>query len=200
MENADTLIQSRCNKTKTQILASGLTLFGRKGLYGTNSREIAAAAGVSVGSFYTYFKDKRHLFIELISDHCHKILEVLNNFQIADYLDKDPRQAVHALITDVWALYDSVHPLNQKAMALRESDPEIARILDEQENAVVERMLFLLDAAGHRLRVGDTRTAAWLVEKIIVQMIHGASLTKQPSRDNRVKDELVDMICRYLFK
>lgn len=190
----------RCTETKNQILAAGFHLFGRKGLHGTNSREIAAAAGVSIGSFYTYFKDKRHLFIELITVHCSMIMAVLNNFQVADYLDKDPREAVHTLITAVWALHDSVYPLNQKAMALRESDPEIDRIIDEQEQAINQRLLLLLKAAEARLRVRDTQTAAWLVDKIILEVMHGVSRTNPSAKNDHIMNELVDLICRYLFE
>jgi AcrR family transcriptional regulator len=191
--------QLRGIETQTQILTAGFDLFGRKGLHGTNSREIAAAAGVSVGSFYTYYKDKRQLFIELIHAHCGDILEVLNRFRVEEHLDDDPRGVVHRLIATIWDLHDAVYPLNQKAITLRETDPEIAHIIDEQERAIAKRLLALLTAVVPRLRVRDMETAAWLVVRIIIGVMLGVSRAKPSAGKERMVEEMTDVICRYLF-
>lgn len=194
--------QNRGLETKRCILQAGFELFSQKGLHGTNSREIAAAAGVSIGSFYTYFKDKRLLFIELIRSHCGNILNVLNNFPVEAYIDKNPREAVFTLIHSIWTLHMSVYPLNQKAVALRELDPEIDTIIHEQEEAIGQRLVELLKGAQaeSRLRIQDLETSAWLVDLIIVEVMHSTSRLKPRAERDRIVNELVDMISRYLFK
>jgi len=192
--------QNRSLETKSRILHAGFKLFSQKGLHGTNSREIAAAAGVSIGSFYTYFKNKRLLFIELIRSHCSKILDVLNKFSVEAYLDKDPREAVSTLIHEVWTLHTSVYPLNQKAITLREIDPEIDSIITEQEVAIVQQLVEILKGAESRLRIQNLETAAWLVDRIIIEVMHSDSRAKPIAERDRIVKELVDMISRYLFK
>ncbi len=57
--------QKRGIETKGRIIQAARGLFSRKGFHGTNSKEIASAAGVSIGSFYSYFQDKKALFLEV---------------------------------------------------------------------------------------------------------------------------------------
>ena len=51
--------QKRGIETRNHIVEAARVLFSRDGFNGTNAKEIAAEAGVSVGSFYAYFKDKK---------------------------------------------------------------------------------------------------------------------------------------------
>jgi AcrR family transcriptional regulator len=192
-------IQERGVETKLRILEAGFASFSLKGLHGTNSREIAAAAGVSIGTFYTYFKDKRQLFIELIHTHCGKILNVLETFQVQDHLGKEPREVVRTLICAVWELHDSVYPLNQKAMALRQMDPEIDRIIAEQEEAILRRLLSVLQAAQAKLRIRDMQTAARLVGWIIEGVMFSAHRANLKADNQQLLEELVDLVSRYLF-
>ena len=53
--------QERSIGKKLQITEAGLKLFSEKGYHNTNTKEIAAEAGVSVGTFYAYFEDKNQL-------------------------------------------------------------------------------------------------------------------------------------------
>ncbi len=43
-----------------------MRIFSQKGFYATSSNEIAAEAEVAVGTFYAYFKDKKHLFHQVM--------------------------------------------------------------------------------------------------------------------------------------
>lgn len=46
-----------------KIVRAAAPIFARKGLAGTTTRELAAAAGVSEGTLYNYFSSKRELFV-----------------------------------------------------------------------------------------------------------------------------------------
>ncbi len=190
----------RGGETKERIRDAGFMLFSQKGLHGTNSREIAAAAGVSIGSFYTYYKNKRILLIDLMRNHCGRVLEVLSAFPAKEDLKKDPREVVHTMIRVIWDLHDSVYPLNQKALALREIDPEIDQIIEEQETAIKQRLVLVLKAAEPKLRIQDMETAAWLLERVILEVMHQVSRAPSKTKSDRIVDELVDMISRYLIK
>lgn len=52
----------RARRTREHILAQGLALMQERGLRDTTIRDICEAAEVSVGTFYSYFKDKGELF------------------------------------------------------------------------------------------------------------------------------------------
>src|SRR5947207_15855337 len=57
--------QARSKKTKEKIVQAAIRLFQERGYEKTTSNDIAAAAGVSVGSFYVYFTDKRQLLLTI---------------------------------------------------------------------------------------------------------------------------------------
>lgn len=52
----------RAKRTREQILAQGMALMQEKGFRDTTIRDICEAAEVSVGTFYSYFKDKGDMF------------------------------------------------------------------------------------------------------------------------------------------
>src|SRR2546423_12720056 len=57
--------QARSRQTKEKIINAAIELFEERGYEKTTSNDIAAAAGVSVGSFYVYFTDKRQLLLTI---------------------------------------------------------------------------------------------------------------------------------------
>ncbi|PIU19675.1 MAG: hypothetical protein COT18_06270 [Elusimicrobia bacterium CG08_land_8_20_14_0_20_59_10] len=52
-----------------RILAAASDLFTRKGFNGTSTRDIAAAAGVSLGNIYNYFGTKEEIFVSLLEKY-----------------------------------------------------------------------------------------------------------------------------------
>ena len=60
--------QKRSIEKKSKIIAAGLELFREKGYYNTNTKEIAEQAGVSTGAVYSYFKDKKDIYLA-VSEH-----------------------------------------------------------------------------------------------------------------------------------
>lgn len=57
--------QRRSRERKQRIMDTALALSLRRRPAGTSSNEIARQAGVSIGTFYSYFEDKRSLFLEI---------------------------------------------------------------------------------------------------------------------------------------
>src|SRR5215467_3461659 len=55
-------------ETRGRLLAAAADLFNREGFYGTDSNQIAQAAGYSTGVFYKHFKDKREIFLAAYED------------------------------------------------------------------------------------------------------------------------------------
>lgn len=55
-----------------QVLAGARTIFLRDGFNGASVDDIAAEAGVSKATLYSYFPDKRMLFIEIAKQECRR--------------------------------------------------------------------------------------------------------------------------------
>ena len=71
------VVQRRVPALKTLNRKAGFDIFCEKGYYKTNTDEIAKYAGVSIGAPYSYFEDKRQIFIESFHQHLDAISSAL---------------------------------------------------------------------------------------------------------------------------
>lgn len=62
---------------RTAIIDAAVALFARKGFYGTTVPEIAASAGVAIGSIYRYFETKEALVNAAIVERKQAMLETM---------------------------------------------------------------------------------------------------------------------------
>ena len=60
--------QQRSIEKKQRIKDTAVKLMSEKGYHSTSSNEIAKEADVSIGTFYSYFSDKKALYTELVAD------------------------------------------------------------------------------------------------------------------------------------
>ena len=56
------MARSRDEGMERRIIGAAMEVFGEQGFQATTLKDIAAGAGISTGSIYTYFKDKEALF------------------------------------------------------------------------------------------------------------------------------------------
>ncbi|MBF7685715.1 TetR family transcriptional regulator C-terminal domain-containing protein [Acinetobacter sp. B10A] len=91
---------SRSKKTQVMaskeqhIVLSALSVFSHYGLQGASMEKIAEAAGVSKSNLFYYFKNKEHLYIEVLSYVLTEWLTPLNYFSE----ESDPQQVLESYI------------------------------------------------------------------------------------------------------
>lgn len=79
-------------RRRREIREAALELFVRKGYDGTKIQDIASRAGVSVGTFYLYYRDKKELFMDAVDALIQNVVETLEE---AVSQDSDPfRKAI----------------------------------------------------------------------------------------------------------
>ena len=78
--------QKRSIEKKQRIKDAALKLMSEKGYFATSSNEIAREAGVSIGTFYSYFKDKKEIYAELVDDIYTAVLAPINLNELPDDL------------------------------------------------------------------------------------------------------------------
>jgi len=72
------LKQKERDERRRLILESARDLFSRKDFLKVNIREIAKAAGVSVGTIYNYYADMDELFLDIFLKGAEEITEILD--------------------------------------------------------------------------------------------------------------------------
>ena len=73
----------------SDLLNTGILLFGEKGYHGTGIKEIVESLNVPKGSFYNYFKSKEHFACEIVVEYT-RLLDTLWDSWVAEGPDNDP--------------------------------------------------------------------------------------------------------------
>jgi AcrR family transcriptional regulator len=193
--------QQRSRETKARMLRSAEYLFSKKGFYKTNSKEIARRAGVAVGNFYAYFRDKKDILLELLEEHNQNVLDSILLFQgAADLHRNDPKTFLISMIENAIAAHDHLPEYHRDITFLIYSDPEVKAAMKRYKRVALGKVKDLLAQLRERLRITDLDAAAILLMRITEDAVHGIKYDREPIAKKRLISELADMMCRYLFK
>ncbi len=193
--------QQRSIETRNSILEAARALFSEKGFHGTNSKEIAARAAVSIGSFYSYFKDKKVLFIEVFRAYEHeRIMQILKAQNRQRFEAQGGRALVRGIIESVLAAHDLSPRFEREAMLMCYADPAVEAIHAEIEEQVHRQLVETLTQVADRLRVEDLEAAAAVISNAVETTVHQIKLFDAPVSDTRLIEALTDMIHRFLFQ
>jgi len=145
-----------------QVLDGARDVFLRDGYEGASVDDIARAAGVSKATLYSYFPDKRMLFLEICSEQCRVQADAAFDLEKCDL----PVREVLRLGADLIVRF-LVSPFAQSIhrLAVGEADrfPELARQFYRSGPALGhERIKLVLDAGVRRgeLKIDDMDLAA----------------------------------------
>lgn len=150
---------------REQILDMGLDLFVRNGYYGTTSKEIAEALGISQGLMFHYFKSKDELYIELLNLLSKGMTEVTS---IGDPSQLNPLEIFEKMIA-VFIQSFREYPRSAKFCMLAAQAKTCTRLTDEirsaakgMESNAFESLIIAGQTAGV-IRDGDPKALAGLV-------------------------------------
>ena len=195
--------QKRSEETREKLLAAGRELFSRDGFHATSSKKIARHAGVSTGTFYNHFDDKRQLLIEVHRLHARKVHNMIGQALDREALSDpgpDGGNLGREIVEQSLKLHDMSPQLHREITALAYSDPDFSRMSREEEDRVVEIMVGLLTRHREQLRVQDLEAAARVVVHAAEQVVHSIKIFGAPIEEKRLTDALGDMIFRFLYR
>jgi len=199
MSTLRTAQQQRSIKTRDWIMKAAFQLFAQKGIHGTNSKEIARKAGVSIGSFYSYFKNKKTLLLEILEDFLDQmylsIWKEMDQFTINEL----GREEIKFLIENVFKAYDIAPTFLSQTHALRYSDPDINRVYERERNREVTQIRSLLESNKKRMRASDQEAAAIVIHNAVESVTHTVKFIGPKIDENRLINELADMIYNFLL-
>lgn len=89
----------RQDARRVSILQAAIIVFAEQGYHAATVRDIAAAAEISVGTFYVYFPDKETLFVRLFEETARFLLQRLRQaFNSQTGIDKQVEAAIRAYL------------------------------------------------------------------------------------------------------
>ncbi|MFJ9173812.1 TetR/AcrR family transcriptional regulator [Streptomyces sp. NPDC102360] len=151
-------------RTRALLLAASRSVFERDGFVDARVADIVSAAGVSHGTFYTYFESKLAIFRALIAEVNAELMEVIAapavgedgvHHDIADRL-----RASNGAYLDVYRKNAALMMLNEQQASI---DPEVRKHRIEARRVQVNRVtesLRKMQRMGVARRDLDCRTAA----------------------------------------
>ncbi len=195
MSSIRTPKQQRGIETKKQIIKAAFKLFAEKGIHGTNSKEIAKKAGVSIGSFYSYFKNKKNLLLEMLEDyveqHYRAVWQTLSNLSIGE-LD---RSNIKKIIQGAFKAYDISPEFHRQTHALRYSEPDIKRIYDREREREVDQIQYLIEKNIDSLTgIKDPQAMAMVIHNAVENVAHTVKFLGTGIEEERLVGALADMI------
>lgn len=194
--------QKRSIETRERILEAGERLFSRDGFHATSTKKIAREAGVSVGSVYNYFPDKKAVMLEIYARHTSRmhgmILESLKDADFAS-LGRDGTAVTRMIVDQSVKLHSFSPEFHREMSLLRYSDPDFAALNAQEMMRIVGMLVSILEPARENLRVDDLEAAAYVISSAVEEVVHSIKMFDAPMDEARLAAALADMIHSYLF-
>ncbi len=188
--------QARAQATVDAIVKATARVLVDEGYDRASTNRVALAAGVSIGSLYQYFPSKEALVAALVEDHIAKMQTALSTSLSGPggtTLESRARQLVRGVITAYRVDAQLDHVLCQEVPKVG----ELARVYGfEQYLAERCRAHLFIDTGVRQI---DVERAVFLLINAVPGVIRAA--VREDARcenDERLADELTDMIVRYL--
>ncbi|MFU1796470.1 TetR/AcrR family transcriptional regulator [Paenibacillus azoreducens] len=193
--------QERSIKTKEAILQAAMELFSEKGYHGTNTKEIAAAAGVSTGSFYSYYKDKRAVFLDSLTIYFKTLLGRIETYLAEiNFSTMDKHEFILEVIDSLIFSHQVFTEFHKELQVMYHSDPEVQALMDEQFDLGRRRTLEYLLMNPDELKVDHVEAASIIVFEALNSVVDMLVFAPQNADADQLKNELAKMIVNYLYK
>ncbi|KAE8128103.1 MULTISPECIES: TetR/AcrR family transcriptional regulator [Bifidobacterium] len=146
-------VQKRSIEKKHRIVKAASTAFAQSGYFPVTIPQIAKRAGISTGTVYAYFHDKRDILLIC--------MQQFRDERLADFTEKlhqlettnDLRQTVRDILGILVDAHDQYsRKYHDDLMSLKYSDAEIGAFLDSTIAVLTEAILDKLKAHGYVLR------------------------------------------------
>jgi AcrR family transcriptional regulator len=187
--------QRRALVTVEAILEAVVRILRRDGVAAVTTNRIAAVAGVSVGSVYQYFPDKRAIFLALHDRHVERIGWIIESTLVAHAaspLDEQLRALLEALI--------DAHAPDPELFALLDAEvPHRAASARNLQARLRGALQFALTSHLQSAKPRDLGRTLFVVTHMIDSLAHGiVSGRPRGLTIAAAKDESVRAILAYL--
>lgn len=188
--------QKRSIEKKQRIKDAALKLMSEKGYFATSSNEIAREAGVSIGTFYSYFKDKKELYAELVDDIYTAVLTPINLNELPD--DLSIEETVQLYVTAVFRGHEYQTAFQREISSLSEQSDEFRAIEMVHKSNILHVFSEALKAYREKLKPQDLETSTYIILTTVEAVIHDTLFHNGGKNKEAVIRELTAMIVNYL--
>lgn len=193
--------QQRSLEKKKRIKKAAIDLFGEKGMANTSTNEIAKKAGISIGTLYSYYEDKKAIYTDLLDDHMSIFLDNIKTSEIRE--DMNPKDMIKMFVSQCINSHAMLENfgIEMTCMAFRYTE---YRELEEKYRLLVRQKIYeILEIYKKDLRITDTRAACFVIQDSAENIIHEIAFFESYKKEGLTREDMLDnfadMVCHYLF-
>ncbi len=192
--------QKRSKELTEHILQTAAELFAEKGYYSVTSHNIADAAEISIGSFYSYFTDKKQVFLAVLSNYMEQVNQVLPNENDVFTMGEMPtREVLKKWISRLLEAHRFKAGLDKQITILALDDSSVAEIMKRQEFNQIRFIEHLLQQyLKGEYSSSKIEAAAYVFNNLVEKNVHDLAYARSFVDEDNVLDALSDMICFYI--
>jgi AcrR family transcriptional regulator len=182
--------QQRSRQTVNAVLEAVQLVIKRHGIQAITTNRIAEAAGVSVGSLYQYFPDKRAIFTALHDQHVDDVQEVIGK-TMAAYASAPLQEFTCELVRGLVNVHADAAELHE---IVSSTVPQGALGFKNALHQTFGRMLS--SPSQKRYSPEETERMLFVLPRIVESLVHGAvqqarALSRDGARSEAVRTVLV---------
>lgn len=188
--------QLRARHTVEAVLDAVIRLLKRQGSKAITTNRIAEVAGVSIGSLYQYFPDKRAIFSALHQRHIDQIDRLVQT-TLVEHASSSLEQLIRAM---VHAMVEAHTPDSELYELLMTEVPHRADGTQDFSVRLHGAFLLAISSRARELKKGrDLNKVVFVVTHMVEALSHGAALRRPAGISLKdAKEEAVRAILAYL--
>jgi AcrR family transcriptional regulator len=196
MEPRKKPVQQRSTATVTAILDATIQVLTAIGKERLTTTRVAQRAGVSVGTLYQYFPNKRALLQAALRRHLTTVTEAV---ELACELNRnEPLCKMVSAIADAFFRTKMKEPRVSLALYSVSSDVDGFRILEELRVRNTQALTTVLATAPERLTI-DLELADFMLQGAMTGVSRRMLEARIPAKDHdSLRNELAAMLCAYV--
>ncbi len=181
--------QERSRQTVEVVLDAVERVLRHEGVDAITTNRIADAAGVSIGSVYQYFPDKRSIFTALHQRHVYQVSQLIER-TVAEHAASSLEQFTCALVETLMDSHDLEPGLHE---TVSEVVPESAQGFRRALQATFERVISPLEQGSR------SQQMLLVLPYVVEALVHGGMAQRSPTLSlHDVKQEAVRAVRAYL--
>ena len=188
--------QRRAHQTVEAVLDAVVRILKREGVEAVTTNRVAAVAGVSIGSVYQYFPDKRAIFTALHDRHLEQMARLIEVTLVA-HAEASLEQLVRALVGSLVEAHGADPELHELLRTEVPFGAGVARSFEARLRNAFH--LAITSREDGRRTARDLDRILFVVPLMVEALAHGVAL-RRPARLSlaAAKDEAARAVLAYL--
>lgn len=188
--------EAASNKRKA-IVDAAREIFSRQGYETTTIAEIAAAAGIAVGTVYLYFRNKREIYLDTSQSW---VMEIAAALVQPELLQLPVEQVPRAMIEKVFAIsrehnqYMSLIQIDTQSQEELEVKRRSKRLISQALNA-----FFLQCIARGDFPPFDTEMYATIIYGLVDNVLYDCFCLHEGADEDRYRERTIELVERIFF-